>query len=208
MTTPGERMSPILSSGHSTRIGQVGDASPRNAESPSSSEVGHLFEQYSRDVFTLVYRLVGDRDVARDLTQETFLNALRGYSRFRGEASGRTWLYRIALNSVYERRRRIGRRREEPLVDAEELDATRSVVGSDPEAELLHAERRAAVRRALLQVPLKLRTVLVLKDIAGLTYEEIATVTKLRPGTIASRLNRARLQLAARLSGFRRAPLK
>jgi RNA polymerase sigma-70 factor (ECF subfamily) len=186
----------------------VGAAVLPDAETRLSSEVERLFEQYSRDVFTLVYRLVGDREVAWDLTQETFLNALRSYSRFRGEASGRTWLYRIALNSVYARGRRIARRREEPLLEADEVDATRSIVGSDPEAELLQAERRAAVRRALLNVPLKLRTVLVLKDVAGLTYEEIAAVTKLRPGTIASRLNRARLQLAARLSGFERAPFK
>lgn len=162
----------------------------------SAEVVARLFERYH----AVVYRLSGDVEVARDLTQETFLKALRGYSGFRGEATQRTWLYRIALNTVYGHRREIQKRSEGRLVELEAVDESALTAKSNPEADLLRAEQRAQVRRALAQVPLKLRMVLVLKDVAGFSCDEIADLTKLRPGTIASRLNRARLRLAALLA--------
>ncbi len=176
------------------------DARTNHAPVDAADAVGELYEQYHQALFNLVYRLSGDREAARDLMQETFLRALRGYSSFRGHASAKTWIYRIALNVVYERRRRLRARPEMILAGADEQQVETELPGpEDPESGLLRRERQAQVRRALLHLPLKLRTVLVLKEIEGLSYEQIAELTGLRQGTIASRISRARFRLAALL---------
>ncbi len=130
----------------------------------------------------LVFRLLGDRERMDDVLQEAYVNAYRGLPRFAGRSAIGTWLYRIVYNACLDELRRAGRRREVPL------DEWREGEGERMEA----VAQRLDLEAALAALPVELRAVVLLIDAEGLTYHEAADVLGLAPGTIASRLNRAR----------------
>lgn len=166
-----------------------------------------LVSERSGDVYALLYRLTEDAEEARDLTQETFLRAFQSIDRFRGDADLKTWLYRIAVNQArnrwrWWRRRKRGEtisldanmgQREEPLSDS--LRAS----GLNPEQETLAREREAALRKALQSLSRNFREVLVLRDVEGLSYEEIAVALDISMGTVKSRLSRGRIELRRKI---------
>ena len=167
-----------------------------------------LVEDRSGEVYALLYRLTEDPEEARDLAQETFLRAFQSIARFRGEADLRTWLYRIAINQARNRWRWWRRRRRSETVS---LDASDGEGGLplglrlcdskqvDPEQAALLRERETKLRKALRSLGSSYREAVILRDIEGLSYEEIAATLEISVGTVKSRLARGRLELRRKL---------
>ena len=155
-------------------------------------------------VFNLAARLLGDREEARDVAQEVFLQVYRTLGRFEGRSSLRTWIYRIVVNQCHNRRRFWRRRRrdkEEPLDERTGASEAR-LPGSgsaSPFDEALRRERARRVQAALLALSFDHRAVLVLREVEGLGCEEIAKLLGVADGTVKSRLSRAREVLRRRL---------
>jgi len=161
------------------------------------------FEQLMLDnqdrVYTLCLRMTGDREDALDLAQEAFFNAWRGLSSFQGNSSFSTWVYRLASNACIDflRKRKRRQQGESPhSLDDEEapLPEPADPRGS-PEEELERRELRRAVERGLQALPDHHRQVLVMRELSGMSYQEIGAVLDLDLGTVKSRIARARLAL-------------
>lgn len=169
-----------------------------------------LVNRYSSDVYALLIRLTGDNEEAADLTQETFLRALRSIGDFRGDASLKTWLFRIAINESRNRFRWWKRRRRDQILslDARVGDSETQVWETlpdrsiSPEDEALRREQSAALIAGIGSVKAMHREVIVLCDIEGLTYEECAAALGTNVGTVKSRLSRGRDELRRKLKGF------
>jgi RNA polymerase sigma-70 factor (ECF subfamily) len=169
-------------------------------------------EDRTADVYALLYRLTEDAEEARDLTQETFLQAFRSIANFRGDADLRTWLYRIAVNQARNRWRWWRRRRRGSTVSLDEPAARDSeqTLGArlrdegarDPERDALAHEREQLIVAALATLARPYREAVVLRDIEGLSYEEVAAALEISIGTVKSRLSRGRAELRRRLEGM------
>jgi RNA polymerase sigma-70 factor, ECF subfamily len=169
-----------------------------------------LVVEHSGDVYALLYRLTSDAEEARDLTQETFLRAFQSITRFRGDANLKTWIYRIAVNQARNRWRWWRRRKRDVTVS---LDATddrhkqplgatlRNDDAVDPEQETLAHEREGQLREALLGLRQSYREAVILRDVEGFSYEEIADTLEISIGTVKSRISRGRLELRRKLEG-------
>ena len=163
----------------------------------------HLVNERSGDIYALLYRLTEDEEEARDLAQETFLQAFRCVHQFRGEANVKTWLYRIAINLARNRWRWWTRRRRSltsSLDGGDEysqslLATLRDSREPDPEQNALRHEREQILQTALGKLRRNYREVVVLRDVEGLSYEEVAAALSLSIGTVKSRLSRAREEL-------------
>jgi len=168
-----------------------------------------LVAERSGEIYGLLFRLTENTEEARDLTQETFLRAFQSIGRFRGEADLKTWIYRIAINQARNRWRWWRRRRRDSTVslDATQgqskqtLMATLAESSENPEQQTLAHERELALRSALQRVGRVYRETLILRDIEGFTYEEIATTLGINVGTVKSRLARGRQELRRKLEG-------
>lgn len=147
-----------------------------------------LVEATHRQVYTLAYRLVGDRGEAEDVAQEAYLRVYRSLGGFREEARFETWLYRIVTNAAMSHLRKRGRFGE-LLVEDREPQAEAD--GPLPESAL----DRVVLRKALEQLPLGLRTVMVLREVYGLPIADIAEEMELSEGAVKVRLHRARRKL-------------
>jgi RNA polymerase sigma-70 factor (ECF subfamily) len=163
-----------------------------------------LVTDHQRLVYQLALHLLGDPQEALDLSQEVFLRVFRTLPRFRGQSSLRTWIYRIVVNQASNRRRWWRRRHrsqqvalEEHAVSHGELSDTSSL--AMPERRLEQQETAGRVRAALDLLPFDQRTVIVLREIDELSYEEIAASLGVAVGTVKSRLARARNNLRAAL---------
>ncbi len=168
-----------------------------------------LVAERSGEIYGLLFRLTENGEEARDLTQETFLRAFLNIDRFRGEADIRTWIYRIAINQARNRSRWWRRRRRDATVslDAMHGESNQSLIGTlaepsqNPEQQTLAREREMALRAALQRLALAYRETVILRDIEGFTYEEIAATLGINVGTVKSRLARGRQELRKRLEG-------
>ena len=170
-----------------------------------------LVNERSGEIYGLLYRLTENAEEARDLTQETFLRAFQSIVHFRGESDLRTWIYRIAINQARNRWRWWRRRRRDATVsiDAPEIGGGRlglvatlkSNTPKDPEQDTLANERERALKKALSSLRRVYREAVVLRDIEGFTYEEIATTLDISVGTVKSRLARGRQELRRKLEG-------
>ena len=167
----------------------------------------HLVEERSNDVYALLYRLTEDAEEARDLTQETFLRVFQSIARFRGDADLKTWIYRIAINQARNRWRWWRRRRRDATfsLDLQDenheqpLSARLQSAAIDPEQETLAREREAVLRNALRTLGRSYRETVILRDVEGLSYEEIAATLEISVGTVKSRLARGRMELRRKL---------
>jgi RNA polymerase sigma-70 factor (ECF subfamily) len=155
-------------------------------------------------VFSVSARLLGDAEEARDVAQEVFLQVYRQLDRFEGRSTLKTWIYRITVNQCHNRRRfwrRRHRDREEGLEGVTAVaDPARG--GSSPYEEARRLERARRVQGALMDLSFEHRTVLVLREIEGLTSEEVAEALRVPVGTVKSRLSRAREAMRQRLRGL------
>lgn len=166
----------------------------------------HLVHRHERRVYRLLYRMLGSREEAEDATQEAFLSLHRHGHRFRGEARFSTFLYRVAANAALNRRRSLGRARArvEELGRQQSLTEEQPSRVPDPEAAAHGAQIQVAVQQALLELPQDLRAAVVLFDIEGRPYKEIADVLGVPEGTVKSRIHRGRSALRESLSHFLR----
>jgi RNA polymerase sigma-70 factor, ECF subfamily len=155
-----------------------------------------LVRKYQHRVLKLVSRFVSDAAEAEDVAQEAFIKAYRALASFRGDSAFYTWLYRIAINTaknalVSNRRRPVDF--DLDLQDPEQYDRhARLKEGDTPEGVLLTEEIRNVVEKAMEQLPEDLRTAIVLRELEGLSYEEIAEAMDCPVGTVRSRIFRAR----------------
>ena len=168
-----------------------------------------LVADHQRMVLQLAINLLGDRDEALDLSQDVFLRVFRTIHRFRGQSALRTWIYRIAVNQARNRHRfwRRRHRADQVSLDAHVAAHGDSLRGGDvgPERKLAQKELAARLRHALAGLPFEQRTVIVLREIDGLSYEEIAFSLGVTVGAVKSRLTRARQTLRAELYEARNA---
>lgn len=169
-----------------------------------------LVNERSGEIYGLLYRLTESSEEARDLTQETFLRAFQSISHFRGDSDLRTWIYRIAINQARNRWRWWRRRRRDATVsiDAPAANGQTSLLGTlksdndrNPEQDALAHERERALRRALGSLKRVYREAVLLRDIEGFAYEEIAVALDISVGTVKSRLARGRMELRRKLEG-------
>ena len=167
-----------------------------------------LVLRYQARVVNYASAMIHDAGIAEDVAQETFVRAWRGLERFRGESSFRTWLYRIATNVArthLDRRGRQARIGDRSLDDEAEPLQAGDVPSTAPDAETSLVTREA-IDRALAELPRELRTALVLRDVEGLDYKEIAGITEAPMGTVESRIFRARRHMRTLLRPLVSAP--
>ncbi len=169
-----------------------------------------LVRGYQTSVYGLLFHLLGDGEDARDATQETFLKVYRHIRRFRRECELRTWIYRIALNQAANYLRWWRRRRRDHTVslDTEGEDGRRHSLDelltdhqATPEEQVIENERRRSVQDALRHLKPQFRVALVLRDIEGCSYDEIAQMLGISPGTVKSRIARGREMLRRQVLG-------
>jgi len=162
-----------------------------------------IYETYKDAVHTLAFYWTRDLEAARDITQTVFLKVFRSIAGFRSDASFRSWLYRLTVNSCFDHQKRTRRAVVVPLQSEVVED---SAVAEEPTAEerQTQRERAEAVRSAVMRLSPRLRNVLVLKYLHGLRYGEIASLLRCSVGTVSSRLNRARETVAKQLRAFAR----
>jgi RNA polymerase sigma-70 factor (ECF subfamily) len=170
-----------------------------------------LIARYHQPIYSLLARMVHDRADAADLAQEVFVKVFRGVGRFHGESSLRTWIYRIALHEASNQRRWWMRHKQQEVPIEQEM--TDSCSGApirlkemlidpaeSPYDMAVHAQNRARVEEALSRVAEPFRTTLILRDIEGFVYEEVAEIQGVNLGTVKSRLVRGRALLRAILA--------
>ena len=175
-----------------------------------------LIARYHQPIFSLLARTVQNRADAADLSQEVFVKVFRGIGGFHGESSLRTWIYRIALREASNQRRWWARHKQQEVPIEQEFndgDGSNPVrlkemlvdPSESPYDAAVHEENRARVEAALARVPEPFRTTLILRDIEGFVYEEVAEMQGVNLGTVKSRLVRGRAWLKGLLEADRQA---
>jgi RNA polymerase sigma-70 factor (ECF subfamily) len=171
----------------------------RSTLAGQTAAFGQLVLKYQDRLYNTLYRLLGSAEDARDVVQDAFVQAFLKLESFRGTAAFYTWLYRIAFNLAMSHRRR-----GKPTVS---LDFSRSEHGMEPidgqptpDAHVARQDRAGLVHAALAELAAEFRQVIVLREMEGCRYEEIAEILELPVGTVRSRIFRARMQLRDRLA--------
>lgn len=170
------------------------------ARQGSLGAFNRLVEAHQRTAYNVAYRVTGDSQRAADATQEAFISAYLHLSDFRG-GSFRAWLLRIVSNACYDNLRRARVRAAESLEELTEAGLDPIAGEEGPESGALRAEARRALRDCLGSLPLEQRTVIVLSDIQGASYQEVSETLELSLGTVKSRLSRAREKMRDCLAG-------
>ncbi len=172
-----------------------------------------LVRRHQQPLINFIARYINDRDSAEDLAQETFIRIFKAAQRYKpGQAHFKTWMYHIASNLCKNELRNRGRRnryRVDNVVegngDSEQIDLienTPADASSQPEVALERKELHDAIQSAIAELPEQYRVPLVLRDLQGLSYDEISETLELRSGTTKSRINRARLMLKDKLKSY------
>jgi RNA polymerase sigma-70 factor (ECF subfamily) len=191
----------------------VGESEVRTTgekEVGESLDFNALVDTYQHKLYNVVLRMVGNPDDALDIVQEAFLKAYRSMSRFKGQSKVYTWLYRIAVNTALSFRRSAAVQLSRSSVS---LDSNPHGEDSETKRELPdntyngsagaeQSETKEHITRAITELEPELRTVVVLRDLEDLSYEEIAEILEVPRGTVKSRLHRGRLVLREKLKGF------
>jgi len=167
-----------------------------------------LVLKYQHKIVNLVMRYVRDPELALDITQEAFIKAYRALPRFRGDSAFYTWMYRIAVNTA---KNHLAAQRRRPmdveldLQDPEQYDLHAKLKETDtPEGVTLSNELKQTVERAIAALPEDLRTAIILRELEGMSYEEIAQTMECPVGTVRSRIFRARDAIAKKVGSLTR----
>jgi len=162
-----------------------------------------LVLKYQNKIIQLIYRYVHDPDEAKDVAQDAFIKAYKAIGRFRGDSAFYTWLYRIAINTAKNHLVAGGRRPPRSDIDAQDAEQYEGATGlkeyATPERLLLRDEIQQAIASAIDELPDDLRTAITLRELEGLSYEEIAQTMDCPIGTVRSRIFRARDAIDTRL---------
>ena len=209
MTIGEEEIATVALATRATSVGSSVEAEfIENLKSGDAAAFDTLVLRYTNDIYALLYRLTEDAEEASDLTQETFLQTLKAIKNFRGEADLKTWLFRIAINESRNRFRWWTRRMREktdsldaPIGESQTpVHETMSGSSANPEETILQREREKVLTKALRDLPVIFREAVVLCDIEGLSYEQIAAALEINIGTVKSRIARGREELRRKLA--------
>ena len=174
----------------------------RLAREGSPAAFEELVTKYQSKVFSMALSFTRNREAADDLAQEVFLKAYLALPRFHGKSEFGTWLYRISINHIKDYLRKKGRAKEVSLDDVQEIAFSNKEQTERAEQERETEARRTLVQRFVQGLPEKYRVIVTLRDIQGLAYEQISQALHLSPGTVDSRLHRARRMLRKKLSPY------
>jgi RNA polymerase sigma-70 factor, ECF subfamily len=180
----------LMNDGELVRLASAGDR----------AAFTQIYERFYVRAFRLAYGMTGNRTGAEDLTQEIFMRVFQRLEHFGGQSSFATWFYRLAVNHSLNYRRK--ERVDEPDNHSDRLEFLADQA-PQIEAVVLQNQLKGKIHGALLELGEEMRMVIILKDMEGLSYDEIAERLNCSPGTVASRLNRARKQLAQKLKHLR-----
>ena len=176
-------------------------AAVRKVQRGDASAFEELVAAYEKNVYNLALRMTGSPEDAEDMAQEAFLKAFNSIQSFRGDSKFSVWLYRIVSNVCLDFLRKRSKRQTVSLSaedeDGEEVQIDLADTAQSPEALLEKKLTRESVQRGLRQLPPDARQILLLREIQGLSYEEIGETLGLEPGTVKSRIFRARKRLCA-----------
>ena len=163
---------------------------------------GQLVERYQHRLHHGLLHVLGSAEDAQDVAQEAFVNAYEKLASFKGQAAFYSWLFRIALNAAVSAKRKTRRMSAsvEARREASGLEPTDDNPSNEPSYAMDVADRQRLVRQALSELSEEFRTALVLKEMDGMSYEEIASVVDVPLGTVRSRIHRARIELRAKLA--------
>ncbi len=174
----------------------------RLAQQGSPAAYEELVTKYQPKVYSMALSFTRNREAADDLAQEVFLKAYLALPRFHGKSEFGTWLYRISINHVRDYLRKKGRAKEVSLDDVREISFSDREQTERAEMERETEARRTLVQKFVQGLPEKYRVILTLRDIQGLAYEDISRILRLSPGTVDSRLHRARRMLRGKLAPY------
>jgi RNA polymerase sigma-70 factor (ECF subfamily) len=196
-------------------LGVRAEESATVAELKAGSEDAYtwLIGEFHQPIYSLVYRMVTDPSDAADTTQEVFLKVFRGMKHFHGESSLKTWIYRIAVHEASNRRRWWFRHKAQETsiepgqaeIESGPAPALKDILVDNRESPFdsaVHEEVSARVDQELREVAEPYRTTVILRDLEGMSYEEIAEITQVTLGTVKSRLTRGRNALRQRLLNY------
>jgi RNA polymerase sigma-70 factor (ECF subfamily) len=158
-----------------------------------------IVRQNWRKVFNVAYKFVGKHDEAEDLTQDIFLKIFKALKTFDRRANFQTWIISISRNLCIDHYRSVRKERQTIARDVDSNDLQPATTDRGPYAQAEHQDLRAQLREALETLPITLRTAVVLRDLQELSYQEIADRLGLPEGTVKSRINRGRIELAHQL---------
>ena len=158
-----------------------------------------IVRQNWRKVFNVAYKFVGKHDEAEDLTQDIFLKIFKALKTFDRRANFQTWIISISRNLCIDHYRSVRKERQTIARDVDSNDLQPATPERGPYAQAEHQDLRAQLRQALETLPITLRTAVVLRDLQELSYQEIADRLGLPEGTVKSRINRGRIELAHQL---------
>jgi RNA polymerase sigma-70 factor, ECF subfamily len=160
-----------------------------------------IIQRYKRKVFGIAYKFTGRFEEAEDLTQEVFLKVYKALHSYKKEQDFSWWLVSISRNACIDYYRSVKRERKLMATEVKDLKEFR-FTGISPQGNLEAAERSKKLRQSLAELPDDLRTVLILRDLKGLSYKEIADQLSLAEGTVKSRIHRGRTELADKIRGY------
>lgn len=169
---------------------------------------GYFVQKYQSSVFHTIFRMIGNYQEAADLTQDVFIKAFRAIPNFRGDSSFRTWIYRIAINLCISQRRKYAINTVSRAFSINASLSTKqgeieiepvSQASKDPVQILIQKETMIEIEKAIQSLAEDFRAVILLREIEGLSYEEIAEILEIPKGTVRSRLHRARAELQGKL---------
>jgi RNA polymerase sigma-70 factor (ECF subfamily) len=158
-----------------------------------------IVQQHRRKVFNLAYKFVGRTDEAEDLTQDVFIKIFKALHTFDRRANFQTWLISISRNLCIDHYRSVRKERATMARDIDASELTPASKERSPYAQLEHADLKEVIRRAMEALPETLRTAVTLRDLQEFSYQEIADQLQLPEGTVKSRINRGRIELARQI---------
>lgn len=161
-----------------------------------------LVIKYQDKVFNLCYRFMGNYHDASDCAQDTFVKVYRSLSKFKGKAEFSTWLYRIAVNTCKNKLSSLSYRVSKMMVRLDKPKTEIKDESHSPEANLEKSEKSELIQKAIDELPADHKSVIVLRDVEGLSYEKVAEITGYNIGTVKSKLARARERLRNKLRGL------
>jgi RNA polymerase sigma-70 factor (ECF subfamily) len=174
----------------------------RQSKEGNEEAFASLVKKYKTKVFNLAWSLTRDRETADDLAQEVFIKAYLALPKFQFKSEFGTWLYRITVNQVKDYLRKKSKMSKMLLAKTKEIPLVQENEMIKKEKEQISEQRRKFVHQCLQTIPEKYKVILSLRDIQGYSYEEITKILKISPGTVDSRLHRARKMLRKKLAPF------
>jgi RNA polymerase sigma-70 factor (ECF subfamily) len=161
-----------------------------------------LYRRYNGKVYAIAYSITKNREEALDVVQEAFTKVFRHLHNFKGDSSFYTWLYRITMNLCIDLTRKSSRGQGVPYIEGHKDNKEENVIAENPSENLSRKEMMDRLKSAIEQLPFYHRQVILMREIGGMSYEEIAKATKVSKGTVMSRLFHARRKIREKMERY------